>query len=136
LKNLGKPIYDPYEGLPIGVPQERREYLIFRSCGHCGGNGRKKKDPGDTIPRHESAQCSQCILGGHEARRINGKLIWGRFVQVLAIELSDDEMSLLNDELRDYAQKEIVEHEERNLRSRIAADEQNKRFISVVRGFA
>lgn len=129
MKNAGKPIYDPFAGkeLPVGAPEERREYEVHRRCGHCNGSGRKRHDqtPGLVF----IAACSQCRLGRHLRGRAatdqGPQEVWGRTILVLAFELTEAELNHLPPEKKLGALCEITQHHQQRRIARLQSDQAN-----------
>lgn len=126
-QNRGKPIFDPFAGateieIRSRIPETRREYRIFRPCGHCLGNGRRKKDSSQDVLKQDKPECSQCLLGKHEKGRIQGNLFWGRFVYLLAYELTESESQQLKPEQQLGARYEQLQHQQKRHLARIACE--------------
>lgn len=136
----GKPIFDPFEDLvEVGAPKERREYPIFRACGHCNGNGRRKDD-NNPVAITGAPSCSQCILGRHEVNRVNGKMMWGRITMLFAFEVTPEEVLQLSEERRlgcyFEQEKHITDNHKARILSEEAAGERKTVVVSVVRTWA
>jgi len=125
-KNLssgkGKPIFDPYESHsdPTHSPgdgymnhsESRRKYVVFKPCGTCRGTGKARNPHGTKVIDRREVSCSQCLLAGADLVFSDG--LYGAKYELFAHELTESDISSMNQSMRDEVNRDDYSLQERN----------------------